>query len=317
MTTAKSIAHAGVRDGKSAKENNNNQDNVKKWEFSKSWYKLSSINEKNSFSNNFNFSPPQNPAFQLLNDLDDKRLYANYKGAEQNNPLLILGEKQLIRYAVWNSIDLYSLKYMLTGSDLDFLFENSIKRIINWLMKKSDNGEFIFRTDKNSYQHGELISLSGISYDINNDYKINDGVVELYKDKKYIGSKPIYFDLNENIYKSKFWASKPGKIDYLVKINKGFESYEVSNGTFNVQESHIELNRIFLNQNKLINLSNTSGGSFWQWANNEDLINNIQDVKRSDSYIAFLALRHNYFYLCFIILLLYLDWFYRKKIGLN
>tara|TARA_B100001559_G_C16128380_1_gene451765 strand:- start:64 stop:618 length:555 start_codon:yes stop_codon:yes gene_type:complete len=184
-------------------------------------------------------------------------------------------------------------------------------------MKKSDNGEFIFRTDKNSYQHGELISLSGISYDINNDYKINDGVVELYKDKKYIGSKPIYFDLNENIYKSKFWASKPGKIDYLVKINKGFESYEVSNGTFNVQESHIELNRIFLNQNKLINLSNTSGGSFWQWANNEDLINNIQDVKRSDSYIAFLALRHNYFYLCFIILLLYLDWFYRKKIGLN
>ena len=68
---------------------------------------------------------------------------------------------------------------------------------------------------------------------------------------------------------------------------------------------------------KLINLSKASGGSFRQWANNEDLINNIQDVKRLDSYIAFLALRHNYFYLCFIILLLYLDWFYRKKIGLN
>ena len=47
-----------------------------------------------------------------------------------------MGEKQQIRYALWNSIDLASLKYMLSNSDLNYLFENSMRKISNWLMKK-------------------------------------------------------------------------------------------------------------------------------------------------------------------------------------
>ena len=302
-----------------AKPNGRDQIKDKRWQFSKPWYRLNSINEKYNYSNNSKSNPPQNPAFQFLNFLDDEKAitYANYISHEENDPLLILGEKQLVRYAVWNSTDLHALKYKLIESDFDFLFNSSIKRITNWLMKKSDNGEFIFRTDKNSYQHGESVSLYGINSDKNNDYKINEGIVELYHQNQYLGAKQLFFDLNENIYRSKFWASKPGKIDYVIKINNGLESYEVSSGSFIIQESHIELNRIFLNRNKLINLSNASGGSFRSWADHEDIITSIQDVKKQEAYTANIAFRYNYFYLCFIIILLYVDWFYRKKIGLN
>ena len=206
---------------------------------------------------------------------------------------------------------------MLADSDLDFLFENSLKKITNWLMKRNDSSEFIFRTDKNSYQHGESVSLTGVPLDFSDALKVNDGIVELYHNNQYIGSKPLLFDLNENIYRANFWAPKPGEINYIVNINKNLENYEVSRGSFKVQESHIELNRIFLNESKLKNLSIPSSGTFKRWVNNEDLIDAIEDIRKLISYNAIIAFRYNYIYIFFIILLLSIDWFYRRKIGLN
>ena len=206
---------------------------------------------------------------------------------------------------------------MLVDSEFDFLFENSLKKITNWLMKKNDNSEFIFRTDKNSYQHGESVSLTGVPLDFSNELKINDGIVELYHNSQYIGSKPLFFDLNENIYRANFWAPKPGEIDYIVNINKNLKNYEVSRGAFKVQESHVELNRIFLNEVKLKNLSMPSNGTFKRWLDNEELINIIEDIQKSKSYIASISFRYNYIYISFIILLLSIEWFYRRKIGLN
>ena len=71
-------------------------------------------------------------------------------------------------------------------------------------MKKSDNRDFVFRTDKNSYQHGELISLTGVSSDLKDNLKINDGFVELYHNNQYISSKPLLYDLNDKSYKSNY-----------------------------------------------------------------------------------------------------------------
>ncbi len=227
-----------------------------------------------------------------------------------------MGEKHQIRYAFWNSVNLASLKYMLSNSDLDYLFENSMRKISNWLMKKSDSNEFVFRTDKNSYQHGELISLTGVSSNLNDNLKINDAVVELYHNNEYISSKPLLYDLNEKSYQSKFWAPKPGFIDYVIKVNKGIDSYEVNRGSFKVQESHIELNKIFLNKNKLIKLSEKSGGIFKNWEDRDEIISEIKDVEKIEYNISFFTFRYNYFYVGLIFILLSIEWFYRKKNGL-
>ena len=295
----------------------NNASISKEWEFLNTWNNLYSINQEYQFSSDS--YPPQTPIFHLINKATDQKIkiYAKYIDSEITNPLLVLGEKQSVRFAVWNSINLSSLKYMLADSGFDFLFENSLKKITNWLMKRNDSSEFIFRTDKNSYQHGESVLLTGVPLDFSDALKANDGIVELYHNNSYIGSKPLFFDLNENIHKASFWAPKPGEINYVVKINKKLENYEVGRGSFKVQESHIELNRIFLNESKLKNLSTPSGGTFKRWVNNEDLIDAVENIQKLKSYNAIIAFRYNYIYICFIILLLSMDWFYRKKIGLN
>ena len=155
-----------------------------------------------------------------------------------------MGEKKSLRYALWNSIDLASIKFNLLNTKNSFLIDKSLNKIFNWLMRKSGNDEFVFRTDKNSYQQGEEVLLSGRSLDFKEEI-IHEGTVELYYNDEFLGSKPLFLDLNKNEYKSRFWAPKPGKINYIVNINRGIESYQVSSGTFEVQESHVELNRIY------------------------------------------------------------------------
>jgi len=288
------------------------------WRFLDSWSSFNSVGNEKTQLSDFDSYPPQIPAFKINDKLDDglKLSYAKYFDGEFESPLLVMGEKQQIRYALWNSVNLASLKYMLSNSDLNYLFDYSMRKISNWLMKKSDSRDFVFRTDKNSYQYGELILLSGVSSDLNGNLKINDAFVELYHNNKYISSKPLFYDLNDKSYKSRFWAPKPGVIDYVIRVNKGIDSYEVNSGSFKVQESHIELNKIFLNKNKLTILSETSGGIFRNWDDRDEVISAIEDVKKMEYYVSLFTFRHNYLYVVLIFLLLSLEWFYRKKIGL-
>ena len=299
-----------------AEELISNDQNQYKWEFTSQWLNNFSFNDSKWLDNDVSSMPQQNPAFYLGKQVNDKNTnFAEYIGVDRPNPLLILGEKKSIRYAIWNSIDIASIKYKLLNTNNSFVLDNSLNKIFNWLMKKSGSQEYVFRTNKNSYQQGEEVLLSGRSLNYNDDI-IHEGTVELYYNDKFIGSKPLFLDINKNEYKSRFWAPKPGKIKYIVNINKGIDSYEVSNGTFEVQESHIELNRIFLNKEKLINISRSSGGTFNYWMDYESLLDEINIVNKKENYIATYIIRHNYLFISIILLILTIEWLLRRRMGL-
>ncbi len=299
-----------------AKELISNDQNQYKWGFTSQWLNNFSFNNSKWLDNDVSSMPQQNPAFYLGKQVNDKNTnFAEYIGVDRPNPLLVLGEKKSIRYAIWNSIDIASIKYKLLNTNNSFVLDNSLNKIFNWLMKKSGSQEYVFRTNKNSYQQGEEVLLSGRSLNYNDDI-IHEGTVELYYNDKFIGSKPLFLDINKNEYKSRFWAPKPGKIKYIVNINKGIDSYEVSNGTFEVQESHIELNRIFLNKEKLINISRSSGGTFNYWMDYESLLDEINIVNKKENYIATYIIRHNYLFISIILLILTIEWLLRRRMGL-
>ena len=299
-----------------AKELISNDQNQYKWGFTSQWLNNFSFNNSKWLDNDVSSMPQQNPAFYLGKQVNDKNTnFAEYIEVDRPNPLLILGEKKSIRYGIWNSIDIASIKYKLLNTNNSFVLDNSLNKIFNWLMKKSGSQEYVFRTNKNSYQQGEEVLLSGQSLNYNDDI-IHEGTVELYYNDKFIGSKPLFLDINKNEYKSRFWAPKPGKIKYIVNINKGIDSYEVSNGTFEVQESHIELNRIFLNKEKLINISRSSGGKFNYWVDYESLLDEISIVNKKENYIATYIIRHNYLFILIILLIITIEWSVRRRMGL-
>ncbi len=296
---------------KISKNNRNNHS----WSFNKLWENKFLFHGSNSFLE-YNVSlPPQYPAFQLDKNSLNYNNYADYNTDGEHNSLIVMGEKKSLRYALWNSIDLASINFNLLNTKNSFLLDKSLNKIFNWLMKKSGNQEFVFRTDKNSYQQGEEVLLSGRSLDFNEEI-IHDGTVELYYKDEFIGSKPLFLDLSKNEYKSRFWAPKPGEINYKININRGVESYQVSKGTFQVQESHVELNKIYLNKEKLKNISFSSGGIFKFWGNREELFDKISNINKKESFITKYRIRHNYLFISTLLIILALEWFLRRRAGL-
>ena len=47
-----------------------------------------------------------------------------------------MGEKKSLRYALWNSIDIASIKFNLSYTKNSSFLDNSLNKIFNWLMKK-------------------------------------------------------------------------------------------------------------------------------------------------------------------------------------
>ena len=145
---------------------------------------------------------------------------------------------------------MFSLQYKLQGSNRSKLLRDMWNIMFGWLMKTGGNKDFFFRSDKNSYQQGEAVLLTG-KPTVSSAIVMDDGVVNLFSGGKKIGSKPLSFDLESKEYKSRFWASQSGYIEYTVEINQSEESYVIGRGSFDVEESQIELNHVFLNDSPL------------------------------------------------------------------
>ena len=77
-----------------------------------------------------------------------------------------------------------------------------------------------------------------------------------YSNDSLINTKPLFFNSHKENYEGKFWASKPGKLDYEIEIFDQENSRIVSRGEIQVQESQIELNKVFLNELPLKKLVN-------------------------------------------------------------
>ena len=292
-------------------ESNDINDN--NWIFTEKWGKKFSMDNQNSSLIISNSYPLQSPVFKKLKTMNSQEIkFAEY--IEDNIPLLILGEKQSIRYGLWNSDNIHALKFKLLGKHNSSLVDNLLNNIFSWLMKKSGMQEYIFRSDKNIYQQGEKVNLSGKSINFNN--KIYQGIVELYYENDLIGSKSLFYDMDKNEYRSSFWAPKPGIIDYIIRLNKDSEELQVSKGSFDVQESHIELNKIFLNEKKLRLISNSSGGKFRFWKDRDLILDEIINRNKKEDYIFRYNIRYNYLVILFIISLLILEWFLRRRAGL-
>ena len=95
-----------------ASEIQKNNRNSHEWFFNKLWENNFSFNDSKPYLE-YGVLPPQYPAFQLEKSSLNNNNYADYNLMKEHNSLIIMGEKKSLRYALWNSIDLASIKFNL------------------------------------------------------------------------------------------------------------------------------------------------------------------------------------------------------------
>ena len=186
--------------------------------------------------------------------------------------------------------------------------------LFSWLMKTGNGKDFYFRSNKNSYQQGEQITIVG--QPVQDLESLENGVINVFSQGQKINSKPIKYNKKTNSYIGSFWASQPGNLQYEIELLYENLPVIVSTGTVQVQESQIELNKVFLNRGPLETLSNKTNGKFILWDQRLEILTNITNEFRNDTINSIIYLHKKIWIFLILILFLTLEWSFRRKLGL-
>ena len=269
------------------------------------------LNDGLDFWQNF---PPILASYNFESTNDEIVAIAYNQGSD-TVPLMFLGEKQDIRSAVWASPEFATIHHRLSGTNYSKTFPELWTRLFSWLLKISGDKNLYFRLNKESYQQGEEIIITGTSIGNNNGSK-NQAFITTQNDSLEINSAELRFNPESKRWEGNIWASKPGKYSYEISIQDGSAPPVKQNGRFIVEESQIELNEVALNSPLLKNLSMKTNGAYYPWASRAELFNKVLPRERQEKINRSTRFNEKSWVLVILIVLLTTEWIIRKRIGL-
>ncbi len=284
------------------------------WNFTNLWKEMFPFHAISSrIDNDYLMLPPLKPGLKI--NSEKGKILASFNDRNLANPIIIIGEKNSLRYFIWTTSDLSSLYYKTRGTNLSEVVNETITPIFNWLLRTKGDKEIYFKTNKNSYQQGELIEFIGKPL-IKKEF-IDEGIVKIILNNKVINSKPLKYNHLTGMYNANVWASQSGTVNYEIEFGKSENSHIIDRGSFEVQESQVELNQVFLNENPLKKLANNSGGKYERWENKNKLLQIILPSSRMEEKKYSFPLYKNLFMIFLIIGLLVIEWVLRRRLGLT
>jgi hypothetical protein len=91
----------------------------------------------------------------------------------------------------------------------------------------------------------------------------------------------------------------------------------IQTGTFQILESQIELNQVYLNKKLLATISNSTDGQFFVWDSRDSLFSEINPKVRREFKAEIIKFNESRVLLIIMILLLCVEWFIRRNRGLS
>ncbi|NOZ03919.1 MAG: hypothetical protein GXO92_04830 [FCB group bacterium] len=256
--------------------------------------------------------PPVTLGLQLEGMPEETRVIARLT-ASVDVPLLLIGEKGSLRSALWTTPDLHQVYYKLTGSENSELVYDLWTGLVTWLMRTSGDNDMYFRLDKDLYQQGELITVTGNR--IGEDSPLSQAAMTIYRDSLIVNSTELRYNPERRRWEGQLWASVPGEYEYEINFNNGITTSRQT-GSFRVSESQIELNKVFLNRNLLSRIAEQTGGKYFSWASRAELKEYVGPRTVTETIVNKRKLTETWWVLGLILALLTAEWALRRKNGL-
>ena len=265
-------------------------------------------NQKSNFADIF---PPITTPYKF-NAKHKKVNPIAYHESDEVIPVIFMGDVKNIRSIVWTSNDFSTVKYNISSNNN---FSDIWSNLFSWLLKTGGDRNLYFRLNKESYQQGEEILITGSS--IQDNLSINNqAFITIMHDSIEVNSFELRFNPESNRWEGNFWAPKPGNYNYKIVINDGSSEPMEQIGKFIVEKSQIELNQVSLNLPLLTNISNGTGAEYYSWESRSVLVDKIKSVKNKTKIDKSVVLSENKWVMIILIILLTIEWVFRKRIGL-
>ncbi|OEK06438.1 hypothetical protein [Roseivirga misakiensis] len=243
-------------------------------------------------------------------------LYQKIGSIQTNRPLLSIYNGDERKSAVLSGSGIWKWKLQESGlHEKPDLFNEIFGKLIQYLATKDDKRNFRVGTTAESYFESESVEFNSEVYnelfekvyDYNIDLRLTDADNQTVE-YNYVNSPAENFKIN---------GLAPGVYNYTASTSLAGKREEAS-GTFAVQKLALEDIDLTANFQLLRNISNNSGGKFYELSNSEEVVQEVLDlnakpVVRSNERLN--PIVHNPWILLLLGLLVSIEWFMRKYNG--
>jgi len=222
------------------------------------------------------------------------------------------------RVAAFLSDGLWSLHFKtLRLADQQFV-KQWWKRLFNWLAGTTGKETLYFRLNKTSYQQGEPVYVYGTVLSLDKStMSMDQVVVKVIEEDGQEESVHLSYIDDEGQWQGGLHAFKPGEYKYVISVIRDESVQQETWGIFTVEESQVELNRVFLARQALETLADKSRGSYHSWERREDVVNSLELRPREDVISSSRKVSHWIPLSIVILLLLTAEWILRRMWGLQ
>lgn len=270
--------------------------------------------------NAWNSLPPILQTNSRLSSKPESNVIATSKirNVTMNTPLIISRSIGYNRSIAVLGQDIWRWKLQTPNKDLN-LFDNFLYNCVRWLTIDTKKERFKVKTQKKLYMKGELIEFVGEVYDESfNPLDDVDIKVTIVKDGEK--SDINLSSIGNGIYESTYETNKDGDYQFSASAISNGKNIGKINGRFTIGDINIETINPRLDKNFLSALSYSTNGQYYNINNFDNLFREInqrienntkEKIKTSE-----INLWSAELLLVLIILLLTIEWFFRKKSGM-
>jgi len=234
---------------------------------------------------------------------------------EQGWPLWLRNQNGTIRTMIWTSPELNTLYFHDQKLSQEGSFSVIWNLAISWLLKSGGEHENFFRLNKNRYQQGEMVQVTGTQPFEKTQDKTENIIINVTHGSTDIITRDILYNIEEQRWLGEFRAPGPGEYNYSIQL--GSNQDPIQTGTFQILESQIELNQVYLNKKLLATISNSTNGQFFVWDSRDSLFSEINPKVRREFKAEIIKFNESRVLLIIMILLLCVEWFIRRNRGLS
>lgn len=282
----------------------------------KEWYFSENFNIErylSSVAGQSEFPPLRSADFSMIPNISESEILAQ-QNSESAHPVILRSDVNGLRSFIFGAPDMHKLHFALQETDNSGFLENFWHGMYNWLLRSGSENELYFRLNKESYQQGEEIHITGTQKGITNQAEAR-AFVSVFKDNEKMNSSELHYNLSRSRWEGNIWASSPGTYSYEIGVEHG-KNTTVHRGEFAVNESQIELNRVFVNRSLLKNLAKQSGGKYIPWSYRADVSDLVMNQSKNVTSKASVKFSQNPWLILVLLFLLCTEWSVRRFSGL-
>ncbi len=266
-----------------------------------------------------NLPPIEQPRFFIQPKPESEVIArSKFKGIPTSTPLIISRSVRKSRSIAIIAKNIWKWK-LHADSPSDNIFDNFIKNSVEWLNVDSANPQVIVKTLKKVYTLGETIEFTAQVYDENFN-PIVDADLQVTASKNGSSYNINMSSVGNGIYEGYLESVEKGIYNFSGIAQLGNKSIGESKGRFEVSSIEVEKINLKMDSGLLRLIANVSGGQYFSIKDSDELFNTLKIINENDvienSTTTEINLWSDSRLLILIIILLGIEWFFRKRSGM-